>query len=226
MKPLFACLLTSLSTATLTLGATLQLDFKNTGPTQAGWQAFTKDADPNNKSEPYSGITVTTSGVEFTRNYNNGGGAVPDFPGTDLDDMHYDLILRNDGGSPLSIAIAGLAAGDYQFTTHHLVAAGATATVTSFRLDVDDADSVGFSQSVGTFSMGKSAVGPTTPVFTVSSNGVDPVTLRLTVDVLGPGGTGNWMGINGLEIGDRIPEPSSGLLGLVAASLMLRRRRK
>jgi hypothetical protein len=217
-----------------------QLDFDNsdgTTATESSWEAFTESADTNNKSLGYSGytglasgdISITTSGVEFTRDYNNSGGSPPAFWPDDLDDVYNDLILRNDGGSTLNVQIGGLLAGTYQITTHHLVGGGSASVVTSFDLDVTDADSPSFSQNVGTFSMGKadttSFFAPTAAVFDVTSNGVDPITLRLSVDVLGPGGTGNWMGINGLEI--LVPEPSSlALLGLGVVGLIGFTRRK
>ena len=188
----------------------LQVDFDNAiaDPTQAGWEAFSDTGDANNKSVSYSGytdlatsdITITTSGVEFTRNYNNGGGAAPDFPGTDLDKVANDLILRNDTGSPLDITIEGLSAGVFQITTHHLVGSDGPAT-SEFDLLVQDADSSDFAQTVGNFAMGKSSEGLTSPDFLVTSNGVDPVVLRLSGTFVNPaGGTLNWIGINGLEV--------------------------
>jgi VCBS repeat-containing protein/autotransporter-associated beta strand protein len=126
-----------------------QLDFDNniTDPTQAGWESFSKSGDANNKSVSYSGytglasgdITITTSGVEFTRNYDNGGSAAPDFPGTDFDNLYNDLILRNDLDNPLDITISGLAAGTYQITTHHHLFANADSDVSEFDLLVQDA---------------------------------------------------------------------------------------
>lgn len=201
-----------------------KLDFDNGGapsPTQTGWEAFTETADANNKSASYSGytdlasgdITITTSGVQFTRNYDNTNTAAPDFPGTDLDRVYNDLILRNSTAATLNVSIAGLKAGTYQITTYHLVQAISSDRTAEFDLHVQDADSPSFSQWVGNFSMGKAHTttgpifAPTAPTFTVTSNGTDPIILRLTGTYLNPqGGTLNWFGINGLEV--RVPPPA------------------
>ena len=239
MKPSQIISIISLSCLAPAQAASLLIDFENSaGTTETGWQAFTDSGEANNKTMLFaadpaitgSNVSITTTGVEFTRNYNNGGSAPPAFWADDLDSVYNDLILRNDGSTTLNIAIGGLVAGTFDITTYHLVSGNSGSTVTSFDLDVDDADSAGFSQNVGTFSMGKANTvdffSPTVNTFEVTSNGTDPVTLRLTVDVLGPGGTGNWMGVNGLEIANvaPIPEPSStALLGLGGLALIMRR---
>jgi hypothetical protein len=116
-----------------------------------------------------------------------------------LDEMYYDLIFRNDENATPQVSIGGLSAGTYRITTyHHITDSGATKT--SFDLDVQDADSPAFGQAVGNFTMGNDLTGPTIVTFDVTSNGSDPILLRLTANPLGPGGTGNWFGFNGLEL--------------------------
>jgi len=225
-----------LSIATAAQAAVFQLDFDNsmTNPTQSGWEAFTDTSDPNNKSVNYSGypdlatgdITIATSGVLYTRAYDNSS-TVDDFPGTTLDALYSDLILRNNTSGTLDISIAGLTTGDYRITTHHLISANNLADVSAFDLLVQDADSAAFSQVVGNYEMGRGVDGsyfaPTIVTFDVTSNGTDPIVVRLAPTSLGPGGTLNWVGINGLEIAV-IPEPSSlALLGIIG--LIFRRRR-
>ena len=201
-----------------------QLDFDNGSPvppgnTQSGWEAFSETADSNNKTLRYPGypalaagdITITTSGVEFTRNYNNGGSAAPDFPGTDLDRVYNDMILVNNVNDTFDISIGGLNAGTYQITTHHLTEGISFPSGKSkFDLLVTDADSPAFSQDEGNFTMGAgdgtTFASPTVATFSVTSNGTDPVVLRfvMTEEAAG-GGQGAWVGLNGLEV---VPGPS------------------
>lgn len=200
-----------------------QLDFDQSVPappdnTQSGWEAFSDTAEANNKSVSYSGytdlasgdITITTSGVQFTRNYNNADNAAPDFPETDLDRVYNDLILRDTAGT-LDITVEGLNAGTYQFTTHHLTQGIESSVPSTFSLSVQDADSPAFGQDVGTFSMGKGNnaplyFAPTVAVFDVTSNGVDPVIVRITTGTFADGGgQGAWIGINGLVISPPAP---------------------
>lgn len=221
-------------------GATVfQLDFDNgssavSDRTQAGWQAFSDSTDQNNKTEVYAGFTdlsagnisITTTGVQFTRNTNNGN-LLTNLPGTDQDRLYNDLILRNAAGA-IDISVSGLRAGTYVFTTHHLVQGGSTSSPNDFNLLVQDANSPVFGQNVGNYLMGKGQSDffePTALVFEVVSNGTDPVIVRVDIPAPLGGGQGAWVGINGLEIAP-IPEPSSlGLLGLGSLLLLARRRR-
>lgn len=222
-------------------GATLfQLDFDNSSSavgdrTQSGWQAFNEVAETNNNTQNYSGFTglatgnisITTSGVQFTRNTSNNGN-LTNFPGTDQDRLYNDLILRNAAGA-IDITVAGLKAGTYTFTTHHLVQGGASATPNDFNLLVQDADSPAFGQNLGNFLMGKGDAtffAPTAVVFSVTSNGTDPVIVRMDIPTPDGGGQGAWVGINGLEVElFVIPEPSTALLSAIGCLALLRRRR-
>lgn len=219
-----------------------QLDFDNnlnagnpvTPFSQTGWETFSETInDTNNKTVAYSGytglsdgnISVTTTGVSFTRNINNGS-TLTNFPGTDQDNLYNDLILRNAAGN-IDITVAGLKAGTYTFTTHHLVQGASLAGANDFDLLVQDADSASFSQNEGNFLMGKGDAtfySPTAVVFNVTSNGTDPVIVRMSIPAPVGGGQGAWVGINGLEI-QAIPEPSTALLGGLGLLALLRRRR-
>ena len=246
MKISFAFILPAIAGfAQFAQGTTLfQLDFDNSVPaspdnTQSGWQTFSETADANNKTVNYSGFTglalgnisITTAGVTNTRNYNNGGAAAPDFPGTGLDRLYNDMILNNGAvNTSITITIAGLMAGTYDITTHHLTEGGSGSTKSTFDFHVQDADSPTFGQNVGTFEMGRGAssplfFAPTVLNFAVTSNGTDPVLLRIrTASLAAGGGQGAWVGISGMEI-QAIPEPSAALLGAIGFLALLRRRR-
>jgi len=188
---------------------------------------------PGTKTGTYSGytdlaaddITVTLSGLEFNRRYDNGG-VNDDFPGTTLDAMYGDLLFRNDDSQTVDVTISGLLAGTYEFTTYHLIQDVSPTAQTQFDFLVQDADSPAFGQNVGNFEMGEGGTSsflPTVITFNVESNGTDDVILRMdATTIAGGGNTGGWFGMNGLEI---VPEPSSlSLLGL-GGLLLLRRRR-
>jgi hypothetical protein len=219
--------------------ATLQVDM-STGAglaAQAGWESISGTGAPSGTFSGYTdlaagNITVSLSNISYDRLYRNGfTDATPDdFPGTDLDEMYGDLLFRNNASAPIDITISGLKAGTYQVTTHHLHAGGAV-TPSEFDLDVQDADSPAFGQSVGNFTMGLGLGGsttfdPTVVMFNVESNGTDPIILRMNATFIGTGGnTGGWYGFNGLEI-DVVPEPASLASGLLGLTLIgLRRRR-
>lgn len=211
-----------------------QLDFINTVPAgniQPGWEAFTKSADANNKTVSYAdysglatgNLSITTSGVQFARNINNGSAHI-DLPGAALNAMYNDLILRNSAGT-IDITVAGLKAGTYEFRTHHLTVGPSTSTGEPFTLLVQDSNNAAFGTNVGTFNMGKGDTthfAPLATSFMVTSNGADPVIVRMDIPQPAGGGQGAWVGINGLEI---IPEPSTALLGALGMLALLRRRR-
>lgn len=210
------------------------MDFINTVPAdniQSGWEAFTKTADANNKTVSYSGysglaagnISITTSGVQFARNINNGGTHTA-FPGATLNEMYNDLILRNSAGT-IDITVAGLKAGTYEIRTHHLSQGPSTSTGNPFTLLVQDSNNPSFGMTVGTFNMGKgndTHFAPLATSFTVTSNGTDPVIVRMDIPEPVGSGQGAWVGLNGFEI---IPEPTAALLGSLGVLLLLRRRR-
>lgn len=217
--------------------ATLQIDFSSDAGTQSGWEALGGTADGTPKSGTFSGytdlaagnITVTVAGTGlFNRGHNNSTGAGSDFVGTDLDALYADILARNTAGGTINVTIAGLAAGTYQITTHHLIN---TPNPGTFALDVQDADSASFGQSIGTFTQGTGVSGPAGSfnpnviTYDVVSNGTDPVIVRMTQVTASSGGnTGGWYGFNGMEIA--VPEPSSAaLFGLGALGVLLRRRR-
>jgi len=216
--------------------APLQIDFSSDAGTQAGWEALGGTADGSSKNGTYSGytdlavgnITVTLTGLEFNRGYNNGTGAGTDFVGTDLDALYSDLLFRNDNGATVNVTIAGLKAGTYEITTHHLIA---TPNPGDFDLNVQDADSPAFGQSVGNFVQGTGVGGgsgsfnPNVITFEVESNGMDNIVLQMVQGTPTSGGnTGGWFGYNGVEI-EVVPEPSSLAL-LSMGGLMIARRRR
>lgn len=203
----------------------LLVDFSTRAGSQAGWETLGTATDAASAVGVYSGytelasgdITVTASGLEFSRRSNNGG-TDTNFPGTTLDAMYNDLLFRNDNGTTVNVTIAGLMAGTYEITTHHLIATPGPGT---FILDAQDADSPSFGQSIGTFNQGTgdgSTFNPNVITFDVLSNGTDPIILRMTQGTPTSGGTtGGWFGYNGMEIA-AVPEPST--FGLAAIGLL------
>ena len=185
---------------------TLKVDFNDKAAeiTQSGWEAFSSTTDPNNKTQNYSGyddlagagndVSITSGGIEFSRD-----AGLPS--GTGSDDMSRDLVFRNDADAVITITIEGLLAGNYELRTHHHVeSAGGGPERTTFVLDVEDANSVGFGQAVGSFMMGGNGTPTDSGGFVVTANGSDAVVLRLTATNIPGGGGRDWWGINGLEI--------------------------
>ena len=209
----------------------LQIDFSSDAGTQSGWEGLGGTADATSANGMFSGytglaagnITVNVTGLEFNRRHDNTSFDT-NFPTTTLDDMYGDMLFRNDNSTTVDITISGLLAGTYQITTHHLIN---TPSPGDFDIDVQDADSPSFSQSLGNFAQGTgnaSSFDPNVIVFNVVSNGSDDIILRMTQGTPSSGGTtGGWFGYSGIEI--TIPEPSTALLGVFGGLLLLRRRR-
>lgn len=211
----------------------LQIDFSADSGTQTDWEGLGGTADVSSANGIFAGytglsagnITVNVTGLEFNRRSDNTNFDT-DYLGTTLDDMYNDMIFRNDNSTTVDITISGLLAGTYQVTTHHLVNTPGPGT---YLLDVQDADSASFSQSVegGAITQGTgngSSFNPNVLNFDVVSNGTDDIILRMTQGTPTSGGTtGGWFGFNGMEI--TIPEPSTTVLGAVGGLLLLRRRR-
>lgn len=209
--------------------ATLQIDFSTVAGSQAGWETLGGTGSPSGSFSGYTGlsagnITVSLANIGFDRQYNNSASNTIDFPGTDLDEMYSDLLFRNNTSATVDVTIAGLLAGTYQITTHHLIA---SPNPSKFDLRVQDADNAAFGQFVGNFTTGTgdaSSFNPTVITFDVVSNGTDDIILQMTSTAASTGGnTGGWFGYNGMEIA--VPEPSSALLGGLGMLALLRRRR-
>lgn len=210
----------------------LQIDFSADAGTQAGWEGLGGTADGPSKNGTFSGytdlaagdITVSLTGLEFNRTFTNGGSGV-DFPGTDLDAMYGDMLFRNDDSTTVNVTITGLLAGTYTMTVHSLIN---TPSPGKFDLNVQDADSPAFSQSVvddlvqGTGTA--STFNPNVIEFDVLSNGTDPVILQMArgTEATSGGTTGGWFGYSGLEI-EVVPEPSSLALLAMGGLMILRR---
>jgi hypothetical protein len=220
LSPAIAAIATLLLSAAGTKAQPLKIDFndKDAEITQSGWVAFSSTTDPNNKTLTFGGyddlagpgndVSVTSAGIEYSRD-----AGAPD-PASGIDDMHRDLIFRNDATTPITLTIGGLLAGNYELRTHHHVeSAGGGSLRSSFTLDVQDSDSPAFGQTVGTITMGGEGSPADSGVFVVTSNGTDDVVLRFTAtNIAGVGGQ-DWWGINGLEITatNSSPTPSGQL---------------
>lgn len=224
-----------LSTLALAMGAAanaavVQFDFgiASGGPLQAGWS----NAPLGNGSG--GGVTLTTSvitgGAAVTVDSRNRAGTASDAGGGAEANMWNDFVFANGSfstrpGSGLSLALMGLNPN----TTYPI-------TIWSF----DDASNAqpadGFARAAdwsgggggGTLSF-PDAPDPTSLsdyslTFNATTDGTGALTITGLVAATNPSSSHNVF-INGLEVGDAIPEPASGLLALLASGLLLRRRR-
>ncbi len=214
-----------LAASVLSAGAaTLQIDFNsdNSPPiqTQSGWLGT--DATGNASG---GGFTVTTSAVgagaaldDRDRGALNGGGAEAAM----WQDFIFSLDASTGTTKGLQIVITGLASN----TLYPVTIWGYDKNSTGART----ADWSGGGGS-GTLSFNGTNAAPTnltTHSFT-SFNATSSGGGTLTITGL-PASSGsnasNDVFINGLEIGNAIPEPSAGLLGLLGAALLHRRQQK
>lgn len=217
-----ASLLALLASA-MPLGAvTVMFDF-NTGSslTQSGWTG----ANLGNGNNGTVFIATTALGTGVVRDSRDRGTANTDGSGGDTanNDMWRDFVFANESnnnlGNGLSLSITGLALN----TTYPITIWGFDSGSGGARL----AEWSGGGGS-GQLTFNGSGGDPTSlNDYAVSFNATSSGTGGLIITGLTVLGSSNShdVFINGLEIGDAIPEPSTTLLGLLGLSLMLRRRR-
>lgn len=125
----------------------------------------------------------------------------------------------------LTFNIAGLAAGDYTWTSWHRDVAGQTGTID---FDISTNGGSTFTQVSGFSAFdiidGTSNTSANPATFSFTANGTDSVQMRLTNNWTSDG-TRTWVVVNGFSV-ESVPEPRiAGLVGLSSILLLLRRRR-
>ena len=206
----------------------VQFDFNDPagGLTQAGWTA----APLGNGTG--GGVTLSTTAVgAVTVDVRNRAGTAQDAGGGAEAAMWNDFVFANGSfstapGSGLGLSLVGLSAS----TTYPI-------TIWSFD-DASNAQANGFPRAAdwsgggggGTLSFPDSPDPATLAdyslTFNATTDGGGALTITGLVTATNPSTSHNVF-INGLEVGDAIPEPSTGLLGLIGVgALALRRRRR
>ena len=193
--------------ATSAAHAVLNVDVQgSTGVTQAGFQPLTVNGSGDGVGlypTSFGNVTITVAGAgERLRSV---------VAGDPFPDVNRDFSFQDGDGTSMTVTIAGLNPGQYDFRSfHHDTGTGGVnlfdltltdATGTNKVLDSVDWDRAGYS-------------------YLVESNG-GLVTLLIQED-----STTNRNRFNGIQISQVVPEPATATLGLLAfGGMMLRRRR-
>jgi hypothetical protein len=206
----------------------VQFDFNTAASvTQAGWTG----APLGNGSG--GGVTIATTAIgAVTVDSRDRVAANTDGAGADIgnNDMWRDFVFALNSfsaapGTGLSLALLGLSPN----TTYPI-------TIWAFD-DLSNAQADGFARAADWSGGGGGGTlaFPSTPdptsltdysvTFNALTDGAGALTIRGTVAATNPSASHNVF-INGLRIGDAIPEPSTGLLGVVALGAMVLRRRR
>lgn len=125
----------------------------------------------------------------------------------------------------LTFNIAGLAAGDYTWTSWHRDVAGQTGTID---FDISTNGGSTFTQVSGFSAFdiidGTSNTSANPATFSFTANGTDSVQIRLTNNWSSVG-TETWVVINGFSV-ESVPEPGiASLFGITSLLVLLSRRR-
>ena len=206
-------------------GATALFDFQGNGnPTQAGWTA----ADLGNGSNGTVSIATTAIGAVTVDSRNRAGSAIDAGGGAEAA-MWNDFVFAlnsfsSSPGTGLQLAITGLTANTIYPITIWAFDDGSNPEPAGVDRAADW--SGGGGSATLTFPGGPdpSTLADYNVSFEAVSDSSGNLTLTGIVAATNPSSSHNVF-INGLEIGDAIPEPSVGVLTFLGALLFMRRKR-
>lgn len=230
MKPSFLIPTAFFAIGSISSAAVVQFDFSVAGGglLQAGWT----DAPLGNGSG--GGVTLTTSaitaGAAVTVDSRNRAGSASDAGGGAEANMWNDFVFANGSfstrpGSGLSLSLVGLSPNTIYPITIWAFDDASNAQADGFARATDWSGGGGSGRLTFPDAPDPATLADYNITFNSTSDAAGALTITGIVSVTNPSTSHNVF-INGLEVGNAIPEPSGTLLSLVGlGGLALRRRR-